>query len=219
MHQLYLESHESLISWRLHYIAGGEVGAEAPASTHSAEDRYVPRGVRPGRPVLAQPAETSQDSSKAPIQDSNFSPDAAGKPIDSTAVPEPIMKPPAEKLVPKEASGAKQPKSVSSEDSEKEAKRLLDEEEERRKQRRRKKGRIRELEEIRAELAEKELVLLSKEQELLERDQTVNVLREEVGCSHPLLYHFIMELPKDFFSLIILSFVCSWNWRRSFARC
>ena len=44
-------------------------------------------------------------------------------------------------------------------------------------------GRIRELEEIRAELAEKELVLLGKEQELLERDQTLAVLREEVrGC-------------------------------------
>ena len=41
-------------------------------------------------------------------------------------------------------------------------------------------GRIRELEEIRAELAEKELVLLGKEQELLERDQSVQVLREEV---------------------------------------
>ena len=40
-------------------------------------------------------------------------------------------------------------------------------------------GRIRELEEIRAELAEKELVLLGKEQELLERDQSVQVLREE----------------------------------------
>lgn len=42
-------------------------------------------------------------------------------------------------------------------------------------------GRIRELEEIRAELAEKELVLLGKEQELLERDQTVQVLREEAS--------------------------------------
>ena len=42
-------------------------------------------------------------------------------------------------------------------------------------------GRIRELEEIRAELAEKELVLLGKEQELLERDQSVQVLREEAS--------------------------------------
>ena len=48
------------------------------------------------------------------------------------------------------------------------------------KSRGRKKGRIRELEEIRAELAENELVLLSKERELLERDQSVQVLREEV---------------------------------------
>lgn len=44
----------------------------------------------------------------------------------------------------------------------------------------RKKGRIRELEEIRSELAEKELVLLGKEKELLDTDQTVQVLREEV---------------------------------------
>ena len=53
-------------------------------------------------------------------------------------------------------------------------------EEQRKAARGRKKGRIRELEEIRSELAEKELVLLGKEQELLDRDQTVAVLREEV---------------------------------------
>lgn len=47
----------------------------------------------------------------------------------------------------------------------------------------RKKGRIRELEEIRSELAEKELVLLGKEKELLDKDQTVAVLREEVRSS------------------------------------
>ncbi len=33
---------------------------------------------------------------------------------------------------------------------------------------------------IRSELAEKELILLQKEQELLERDQTLIVLKEEV---------------------------------------
>jgi hypothetical protein len=48
------------------------------------------------------------------------------------------------------------------------------------KSRGRKKGRIRELEEIRSELVEKELVLLGKEKELLDKDQTVQVLREEV---------------------------------------
>ena len=55
-------------------------------------------------------------------------------------------------------------------------------------------GRIRELEEIRAELAEKELVLLGKEQELLERDQSVQVLREEaslhtISASHASALH------------------------------
>ncbi|KAJ9524402.1 hypothetical protein QJQ45_008616 [Haematococcus lacustris] len=58
-------------------------------------------------------------------------------------------------------------------------KQLLADEEEKRKLRRRSKGRIRELTEIRAELAEKELILLEKEQELLERDQTLTVLKEE----------------------------------------
>ncbi len=57
---------------------------------------------------------------------------------------------------------------------------------EEKKSRGRKKGRIRELEEIRAELAQNELVLLSKERELLERDQSVQVLREEVRLTGPL---------------------------------
>ena len=48
----------------------------------------------------------------------------------------------------------------------------------------RKKGRIRELEEIRSELAEKELVLLGKEQELLAQKQSVEVLKEEVCVLH-----------------------------------
>jgi len=56
-------------------------------------------------------------------------------------------------------------------------------EDERRKQRRRKRGRIRELEEIRAELAEKELVLIAKQQELLDKEQTLLVLREEVRAT------------------------------------
>ena len=54
------------------------------------------------------------------------------------------------------------------------------------KSRGRKKGRIRELEEIRSELAEKELVLLGKEKELLDKDQTVQVLREEVCPFQPI---------------------------------
>ena len=59
-------------------------------------------------------------------------------------------------------------------------------------------GRIRELEEIRAELAEKELVLLGKEQELLERDQSVQVLREEaslriISISHASPRHWVLS--------------------------
>lgn len=41
---------------------------------------------------------------------------------------------------------------------------------------------------IRAELAEKELILLQKEQELLERDQTLIVLKEEVSGTLPDVY-------------------------------
>lgn len=59
-------------------------------------------------------------------------------------------------------------------------------EEEQKKSRGRKKGRIRELEEIRAELAEKELVLLGRERELLEKEQTVSVLREELEIERKL---------------------------------
>ena len=42
------------------------------------------------------------------------------------------------------------------------------------------KGRIRELEEIKAELAKKELELLSKENALLEKEQNMLVLRQEL---------------------------------------
>lgn len=67
------------------------------------------------------------------------------------------------------------------------AKKLLEEEEERRKQQRKKrKGRLRELEEIRSELAQKELILLEKEVELLERDQTLSVLKEELELERKL---------------------------------
>ena len=53
-------------------------------------------------------------------------------------------------------------------------------EEERPKVRRQGKGRIRELEELKAELAEKEVELLEKEKELLQQEQTLKVLQEEL---------------------------------------
>lgn len=76
------------------------------------------------------------------------------------------------------------------------AKRLLEAEEERRKARRRGKGRIRELEEIRGELAEKELVLLEKEQELLDKEQTLLVLREELEIERKLRALLTKEKEK-----------------------
>jgi hypothetical protein len=84
----------------------------------------------------------------------------------------------------------------SGEISDEAAKRLLEQEEERRKVKRRGKGRIRELEEIRAELAEKELVLLEKEQELLDREQTLMVLREELEIERKLRALLTKEKEK-----------------------
>lgn len=84
----------------------------------------------------------------------------------------------------------------STELTEEASKRMLQEEEERRKARRRGKGRIRELEEIRAELAEKELVLLEKQQELLEQEQTVLVLREELELERKLRALLTKEKEK-----------------------
>ncbi|KAG7672529.1 hypothetical protein NADE_001651 [Nannochloris sp. 'desiccata'] len=82
-------------------------------------------------------------------------------------------------------SSSKVPKG-STELSEEAAKKLSAEQEERKRGRKKGKGRIRELQEIRAELAEKELVLLEKQQELLEKEQTVMVLREELEIERKL---------------------------------
>lgn len=80
---------------------------------------------------------------------------------------------------PSEAAASRVPLG-SRETSEEAAKRYSEAEEGRKKASRKGRGRIRELEEIRAELAEKELTLLQKEAELLEKEQTVMVLREEL---------------------------------------
>jgi hypothetical protein len=57
-------------------------------------------------------------------------------------------------------------------------------------------GRIRELQDIRSELAEKELVLLQKEQELLDKDQTLMVLREELEIEKKLRALLTKEREK-----------------------
>ncbi|KAG2491139.1 hypothetical protein HYH03_010581 [Edaphochlamys debaryana] len=64
--------------------------------------------------------------------------------------------------------------------------RLMLEEEERRKRRKKSQGRLRELEEIRIELAEKELALLEKEKALLAKEQTLAVLTEELEVERKL---------------------------------
>lgn len=75
-------------------------------------------------------------------------------------------------------------------------KRYTEAEEERKKLRKKGRGRIRELEEIRAELAEKEIVLLQKEAELLEKDQTVMVLRQELEIERKLRSLLTKEKEK-----------------------
>jgi len=61
-----------------------------------------------------------------------------------------------------------------------EVQRLMQEEEDRRRQQNGRRGRLRELEETRAQLAQKQLELLQTEQELLDREQSLAVLREEL---------------------------------------
>ncbi|PRW56412.1 eukaryotic initiation factor [Chlorella sorokiniana] len=92
---------------------------------------------------------------------------------------------------------AKSPVPLTAEELEQQAAaKLLEEEEARRKARRKTKGRIRELEELRAELAEKELVLLEKEQELLEKEQTLSILREELEIEKKLRTLLTKEKEK-----------------------
>lgn len=71
-----------------------------------------------------------------------------------------------------------------------------DEDEEKKKAKPSRRGRIRELEDIRSELAEKELVLLQKEQELLDKDQTLMVLREELEIEKKLRALITKEREK-----------------------
>ncbi|GMH35177.1 hypothetical protein BSKO_03045 [Bryopsis sp. KO-2023] len=78
-------------------------------------------------------------------------------------------------------------------------KRLLEEEEIRRRNQQKasgRRGRIRELEETRAELAEKQITLLLKEKELLEKEQTLRVLREELELERKLRALLTKEKEK-----------------------
>lgn len=75
------------------------------------------------------------------------------------------------------------PAPLSGDDLQDEAtKRLAAEEEERGATRKKRRNRLRELEEIRSDLAERELELLQKSAELQEKEQTLAVLKEEVRC-------------------------------------
>ncbi|CAK0787497.1 hypothetical protein CVIRNUC_010717 [Coccomyxa viridis] len=164
-----------------------EVQPPAPAPVQPSSSPRV-QGEGAPEPKPASPATSSGSDQQLP--ESMLSP----SPIPQAPAkgPAPAAQPGPESSAPA-ASGAK---SFRQEEAEKETKKLLDEEEERRKTRRRKKGRIRELEEIRAELAEKELVLLGKEQELLEKDQSVQVLREELDLERKLRTLLTKEKEK-----------------------
>lgn len=69
-------------------------------------------------------------------------------------------------------------------------------EQEPRKTGRRSKGRIRELQEAREELAEKQLILLEKERELLKDEQTVMVLQQELEIERKLRALLTKEKEK-----------------------
>ncbi|CAL5222500.1 g4874 [Coccomyxa viridis] len=161
--------------------------APAPGAAVPSSSIVQGQGAPEPKPASPAPAEVSEPAS-ANNAESRPAQSPSAQPSASSSAPAPLKE-----------SGAPQQngsKSIRQEETEKEAKKLLDEEEERRKTRRRKKGRIRELEEIRAELAEKELVLLGKEQELLERDQSVQVLREELDLERKLRTLLTKEKEK-----------------------
>lgn len=173
-------------------------------ATNLAQHSADPQVALPPPPA----AETSQtgkvtngqgQSIKPPNGQPASPPEAGGSPGAPASQPE--QKPPAGKgsngqpLKPSNGQ-AKQPSSAADDISIEEARKLLSEEEERRKQRRRRKGRLRELEEIRAELAEKELVLLEREQEVLEREQTVGTLREQLEIEKKLRALLTKEKEK-----------------------
>jgi len=60
----------------------------------------------------------------------------------------------------------------------------------------RRKGRIRELEEMRQELAENEIILLEKEKQLLAQEQTLQVLQEELELEKKLRALLTKEKDK-----------------------
>lgn len=79
------------------------------------------------------------------------------------------------------------------------AQRYLQEEDERRRREKgskRGRGKFVELEEIRAQLAEKQYILLEKEAELLQKDQTVMVLQEELDLERKLRALLTKEKEK-----------------------
>ncbi|KAF8065764.1 hypothetical protein HT031_002824 [Scenedesmus sp. PABB004] len=142
-------------------------GAPAPPSTEGGPPPppSPADGAQPQQP-LGQPAPAPDAGALAPPQP------AAAQPPDAGAPPAP-------------------PGAPSFQLTQEEAQRLLDDEDAKRRARRRLKkgpfsGRLRELEEMRAELAEKEITLLQKEQQLLDREQTLLVLKEELELERKL---------------------------------
>ena len=71
---------------------------------------------------------------------------------------------------------------------------------------------------IRSELAEKELILLQKEAQLLDKEQTLTVLKEEVRCSNMVS----AALPAWWNAIthdMHRAGGCSWSWSASCGRC
>ena len=147
------------------------VGAARPAS--AADEGLVPDAApapAPGSPFPPSlpPSDADPGLPPAPAQPGYPPPSAPAPPGDAPPPPAPPgpAPPPASSRVPLDSTQA----------ASEAVRRTADQAAARQSSRR---SRLRELEDIRAELAEREVALLSKERELLERDQTVMVLKEE----------------------------------------
>jgi hypothetical protein len=163
-------------------IAAAQPKQHDPAQ--SAQQETALRDGPPAATTLESPQNAlSRSSSSPPLMSGVSSPE--GQPSTS----------PKTTSSPLTTTDGQSPEGVTSappkvlDDRAEEAKRLLEQEEERRRQRKSRRGRLRELEEIRSELAIKELVLLEKQAELQEKEQTLTILREEVGSSCACFLH------------------------------
>lgn len=115
-----------------------------------------------------------------PAEDPALRASQSSTPVDTNGVEPPGDQVPLSQETASVNSGLGQPDSSVVGSEEQAELKAAEEQDERKKKVKKKKGRLRELEQIRADLAAKEVELLEKESELLGLEQTVSVLREEL---------------------------------------